>query len=86
MACTSLCYTGCSRQSPRGTLEFVPSQEFEVKHFLYLLGFKNKDQVAFFKRVRRMSFSVVASSNYGRRIVSAEDPMSNAGKISALLG
>lgn len=73
--------------SPKPTLEFVPSQEFEVKHFIYQLALKNKDQAAFFKHVRRMSFSVVTSSTYGRRIESAKDPiLSNTGKTSALLG
>lgn len=72
--------------APKPTLEFVPSQEYEVKHFLYQLAFENEDQALFFQHVRRLSFSIVTSSTYGRRIDSAADPvLNNAGEASALL-
>ncbi|RYO96035.1 hypothetical protein DL763_003427 [Monosporascus cannonballus] len=73
--------------APKPTLQFVPSQEFEVKQFLYQLAFDNEDQGAFFGHVRRMSFSIVTTSTYGRRIESNDHPdLSNAGEASALLG
>ncbi|RYP62691.1 hypothetical protein DL769_007198 [Monosporascus sp. CRB-8-3] len=69
------------------TLEFVPSQEFYIKQFLYRLAFDNEDQGAFFGHVRRMSFSIVTTSTYGRCIESQDHPdLSNAGEASALLG
>jgi hypothetical protein len=72
--------------APKPTLEFVPSQQFEVKHFLYQLAFENEDQSSFFQHVRRLSFSIVTSSTYGRRIESIADPiLDNAGEASALL-
>ncbi|KAK3395195.1 cytochrome P450 [Podospora didyma] len=43
--------------APKPTLEFVPSQEFEVKQLLHQLAFENGDDHAgFFYHVRRMSF------------------------------
>ncbi|KAF7517117.1 hypothetical protein G7054_g13911 [Neopestalotiopsis clavispora] len=73
--------------APKPTLEFVPSQEFEVKHLLHQLAFDNEDQESFFNHVRRMSLSVVASTTYGRRIDSQDDPdMRSAAHTAALLG
>ncbi|KAM0817167.1 putative O-methyltransferase domain-containing protein [Seiridium cardinale] len=73
--------------APKPTLEFVPSQEFEVKHLLHQLAFNNGDQKSFFDHVRRMSLSIVAATTYGRRIESQDDPdMRSAGETAALLG
>ena len=73
--------------APKPTLEFVPSQEFEVKQFLYQLAFDNADQTAFYQHVRRLSFSIVTTSTYGRRIESWDHPdVRAAGETSALLG
>ena len=73
--------------APKPTLEFVPSQEFEVKQFLYQLAFDNADQGSFFQHVRRLSFSIVTTSTYGRRIDSWDHPdVRAAGETSALLG
>ncbi|KAK9422283.1 putative O-methyltransferase domain-containing protein [Seiridium unicorne] len=73
--------------APKPTLEFVPSQEFEVKHLLHQLAFDNEDQKSFFDHVRRMSLSIVAATTYGRRIESQDDPdMRSAGETAALLG
>jgi hypothetical protein len=73
--------------APKPTLEFVPSQEFEVKQLLYQLAFDNDDQAAFFHHVRRMSFSIVTTSTYGHRIDSQDHPeLRSAEESSALLG
>jgi hypothetical protein len=73
--------------SPKATLNFVPSQEFEVKQFLYQLAFQNADQGSFYQHVRRLSFSIVMTSTYGRRINSWDHPdVLAAGETSALLG
>ncbi|KAH7319574.1 putative O-methylsterigmatocystin oxidoreductase [Stachybotrys elegans] len=73
--------------APKPTLEFVPSQEFEVKHLLYQLALDNDDQASFFDHIRRMSLSVVATTTYGRRIESPDDAyMRAAGEASAMLG
>lgn len=70
--------------APKPTAEFVPSQEFEVKQLLHHLGFENGDQSAWFEHVRRMSFSIVTTSTYGRPVDDAD--LRNAGESSALLG
>ncbi|KAK9775323.1 putative O-methyltransferase domain-containing protein [Seiridium cardinale] len=73
--------------APKPTLEFVPSQEFEIKHLLHQLAFNNEDQKSFFDHIRRMSLSIVAATTYGRRIESQDDPdMRSAGETAALLG
>ncbi|KAF2867549.1 O-methylsterigmatocystin oxidoreductase [Massariosphaeria phaeospora] len=72
---------------PKMTLTFVPSQEFEVKQFLYQLAFDNEDQNKFFQHIRRLSFSIVMTSTYGRRVDSTEhEDLRAAAKASALLG
>jgi len=73
--------------APKATLSFVPSQEFEVKQFIYQLAFENDDYGAFYQHVRRLSFSIVMTSTYGRRIGSWDHPdVKAAGETSALLG
>ncbi|KAL1980530.1 hypothetical protein VTN96DRAFT_3975 [Rasamsonia emersonii] len=58
--------------SPKMTLTFVPTQEFEAKQFLYQLAFDNADQAKWAQHVRRLSFSIVMTSTYGRRIDSGD--------------
>ncbi|KAI1428592.1 putative O-methylsterigmatocystin oxidoreductase [Xylaria sp. FL1777] len=73
--------------APRPTLEFVPSQVFESKHLLFQLAFENEKQCAFLDHVRRMSFSIVTTSAYGRRIKSQDYlDLNAAGETSKLLG
>ncbi|KAF2152838.1 cytochrome P450 [Myriangium duriaei CBS 260.36] len=73
--------------SPKATLSFIPSQEFEVKQFLHKLAFDNADEGAFHQHVRRVSFSIVTTSTHGRRIKSwNHSNVHAAGATSALLG
>lgn len=69
------------------TATFMPSQEFEVKQFLYELAFDNDDQSKFFQHVRRLSFSIIMTSTYGRRVGSSDhEDLKAAAEASALLG
>lgn len=73
--------------APKMTLTFVPSQEFEVKQFLYQLALDNDDQSRFLQHVRRLSFSIVMTSTYGRRVPSGDhEDLRMAAESSALLG
>lgn len=73
--------------SPKMTLTFVPSQEFEVKQFLYELLYDNASLHNFYNHVRRLSFSIVMTSTYGHRVSSWDDEdVRAAGETSKLLG
>lgn len=73
--------------SPKMTLTFVPSQEFEVKQFLYELACNNSNLSDFYQHVRRLSFSIIMTSAYGRRIDSWDhEDVRSAGETSQLLG
>jgi cytochrome P450 len=73
--------------SPKMTQTFVPTQEFEIKQFMYELGHKNDDEREFYRHVRRMSFSIMMTSTYGRRIDSWDhDDVRASTESSRLLG
>jgi cytochrome P450 len=72
---------------PKMASAFMPSQEFEVKQFLYELAFDNEDQGKFFQHVRRLSFSIIMTSTYGRRVGGSDhEDLKAAAEASALLG
>lgn len=73
--------------APKMTLSFVPSQEFEVKQFLYELAHDNANETNFYHHVRRLSFSILMTSAYGRRVDHWEhEDVRSAGETAKLLG
>ncbi|MCJ1401245.1 hypothetical protein MMC11_004457 [Xylographa trunciseda] len=50
------------------TMTFKPSQEFEAKQLMHDCAFNNTDDMAFYTHVRRLAFSTVMTSTYGRRV------------------
>lgn len=73
--------------SPKMTQTFLPTQEFEVKQLLSDLAFANQNETEFYNHIRRMSFSVIMTSTYGRRIDSWNHPdVRYSGESSRLLG
>ncbi|KAL8719644.1 MAG: hypothetical protein Q9225_003366 [Loekoesia sp. 1 TL-2023] len=54
--------------SPKMTSTFLPTQEFEVKQLMNDLLTDNRNQLDFYNHIRRLSFSIVMTSTYGRRV------------------
>ena len=55
--------------TPKASLAFVPSQEFEIKQLLYDFSQEEgKDSTDFYMHIRRMTFSIMMTSTYGQRI------------------
>ena len=50
------------------TMTFKPSQEFEAKQLIFDLAFNNTNDMAFYTHVRRLAFSTLMTSTYGRRV------------------
>lgn len=73
--------------SPKLTLTFVPTQEFETRQLMYELAHNNNKEREFYNHVRRLSFSIIMTSTYGHRIDSMdhEDARASA-ESSRLLG
>jgi cytochrome P450 len=54
--------------SPQMTQTFLPTQAFEVKQLMWDLATNNTNEMDFYRHVRRMSFSIIMTSTYGRRV------------------
>ena len=55
--------------TPKASLAFVPSQEFEIKQLLYDFSREEgKESTDFYMYIRRMTFSIMMTSTYGQRI------------------
>lgn len=55
--------------TPKAALNFVPSQEFEIKQLLNdFAQEEGKDSEDFYMYIRRMTFSIMMTSTYGQRI------------------
>lgn len=54
--------------SPKKTFAFLPTQEFEVKQLMNDILTNKGNELNFHNHVRRMSFSIIMTSTYGRRI------------------
>lgn len=55
--------------APKMTSTFIPTQEFEVKQLMYdLLTDSHKNPLDFYYHIRRLSFSIVMTATFGRRI------------------
>jgi hypothetical protein len=50
------------------TMTFLPTQVFEVKELMWDLAKNNTNETEFYNHVRRMSFSIIMTSTYGRRV------------------
>lgn len=73
--------------SPKMTLTFIPSQEFEFKQFMYELACDNSDERSFYHHIRRLSYSIIMTSTFGRRIDRWDHPdVRFAAESSKLLG
>ena len=55
--------------TPKASMAFVPSQEFEIKQLLNdLASEEGKISTDFYMHIRRMTFSIMMTSTYGQRI------------------
>ena len=55
--------------TPKASLAFVPSQEFEIKQLMFdFAGEEGKNSNDFYMFIRRMTFSIMMTSTYGQRI------------------
>ena len=55
--------------TPKASMAFVPSQEFEIKQLLNdLAGEEGRASTDFYMHIRRMTFSIMMTSTYGQRI------------------
>ena len=55
--------------TPKASLAFVPSQEFEIKQLLDDFSREEgKNSTDFYMYIRRMTFSIMMTSTYGQRI------------------
>ncbi|KAI4159128.1 MAG: hypothetical protein LQ342_006832 [Letrouitia transgressa] len=73
--------------SPKMTFTFLPTQEFEVKQLMYDLLTDNRNELDFYNHIRRLSFSIVMTSTYGRRVSTWDHPdVHHAAESSKTLG
>lgn len=54
--------------SPKMTETFLPAQQFEVMQLLYDLAHQKTDEIDPGDQIRRVSFSIMMTATYGRRI------------------
>lgn len=73
--------------SPKMTFTFLPTQEFEVKQLMHDLLTDNRNELDFYNHIRRLSFSIVMTSTYGRRVSTWDhEDVHHAANSSKLLG